>query len=188
MNKKMLILLNLINLKKINKITIRIQTQNKLKVQYQLIKIISSQSIIWIIQILKIRKYNYKIIVFDQNENFEGVVYSWYENRYNRRKTIKDCLIADFSLDQNYLIYSNQTADFYLIDIQITNQYNSETIKVKFNNTSCQTFNFLKLNSEKSILFSGNKEQMFFWKFCKEEDQAQLLLRILENNQMLQIF
>ncbi|CAD8100903.1 unnamed protein product [Paramecium primaurelia] len=126
---------------------------------------------------------NLFVINQDQNENFEGDVYCWYENRYNKSKTIKDCVIADFSLDRNYLVYSNQTADLYLIDLQIANQYDSETIPVKYNNTSCDPFNFLKLNSEKSILFAGSKEQMFCWKFCKEEDQAQLiLLRILENN------
>ncbi|CAK64563.1 unnamed protein product (macronuclear) [Paramecium tetraurelia] len=117
------------------------------------------------------------VITQDQNLNFECTIYQQSENQYNQLKSIQQCIIADFSFDQNYLVYSNQEAELYLLNLQNYFFSYNQAINLKYNdNSSRDPFNFLSLNSEKSILFCGNKEQMFCWKLCIEEDMVQLLL------------
>ncbi|CAD8204147.1 unnamed protein product [Paramecium pentaurelia] len=87
---------------------------------------------------------------------------------------LKTSKIVDFCFDQNYLVYS----DLYLYDYQNDfGFFQREEIKINYNNYyPNEPFTFLKISSPNSILFLGDNQYMYCWKFCKEENQVQLIL------------
>lgn len=62
-------------------------------------------------------------------------------------------MFADFCFDDNFLIYCNWR-DLYLLDLKKIWYSNYDEIKVKNN----EPFDFLKMSTSKSILFTGNNE------------------------------
>ncbi|CAD8114052.1 unnamed protein product [Paramecium primaurelia] len=118
------------------------------------------------------------VITYDNNNSQQCVIYNWDQNKYSLFKNIKDCWVVDFCFDQNYLVYCNWRADLYLYDYQKDfGFFESEDIKINYNNYyPNEPFTFLKISSPNSILFLGDNQYMFCWKFCKEEDQVQLIL------------
>ncbi|CAD8130201.1 unnamed protein product [Paramecium sonneborni] len=129
------------------------------------------------------------VITHDYDNNqFQCFIQAWSEDEQNyvRYKKINNCKIAEFCFDDNFIVYCNQRAELHLIYLDSISQYEKIEEKQIYHNYASESFEFLKISQQKSIVFTGNNKQIYCWKLCREEDKAKfILLRIIENKDFI---